>query len=326
MAPDHIAFSLEHKDGDRFFERIHAVVLFVGLLREQHEIAHAYAVPVLKDLVIPVLDVVVDAVEDAARVAARRSHPEDVVISPLDIQIVLVIHQKVHDPVRVLAAVKDIPENVELVDRKPLGQSTERDNELVRAVGIDDRFEDLLVIQRLIVVLVLLRVHQLIDDESEFIRHRFTDFGPCIFGREEPCQKDQPVQDLQIPGPRDRSALLHSLELLDGIIDQRAEFRPLLLRHGIPEDQLDFFADHARAVVHDMLEGLILPVDITQEVFCSFRQVQDRLEIDDLRERRSAVRKFPGKKMQYFNVFGYHWCFSSYCCITVKSHNILIIV
>ena len=53
--------------------------------------------------------------------SGRSPHPEDVVISPLDIQR-MIIHETVHNPVSSRSAVIDIPDHMEMVDGQPLDQ------------------------------------------------------------------------------------------------------------------------------------------------------------------------------------------------------------
>ena len=80
-----------------------------------------------------------------------------------------------------LAAVKYIPENVQTVHGKPLCQSTERHNEIVSALCVHNGVQDLGVIERPVVVLVLLGVQQFVNDKGEFLRHSPAHLGPGIF-------------------------------------------------------------------------------------------------------------------------------------------------
>ena len=219
---DQLPLQLKDQHGDRLLERIHPLFMGIGLFRKQHQVSHTDAVSVFQDLVVAIFDIVVDANEDAGRVARRGSHPQNVVIAPLNIELVLVAHQQVHDQVRVLAPVENIAQNVQAVHKQPLCQSTERHDEIIRALRVHDGLQDLGVITRAIVVLILLGVQQLVDDEGEFLRHGLADFGAGILGRRVAGQFDQPVQHLPVQKTRDLSALLHPLQFFHRIIDQRA--------------------------------------------------------------------------------------------------------
>ena len=181
MPLDQLPFQFEDQDRDRFFERVHALFLGIGLLSEQYQIAHTDAVAVLQNLVVAVFNVIVDADEDAGRIACRGAHPQDIVIAPLYIQLVLIIHQKIHDQIRVLSPVKYISENVQTVHSQPLCQSTERHNEIVRALRVHNGIQDLGVIESAVVILIFLRVQQLVNDEGEFLRHSPAHLGTGIF-------------------------------------------------------------------------------------------------------------------------------------------------
>ncbi|EJW96034.1 hypothetical protein EVA_15854 [gut metagenome] len=67
----------------------------------------------------------------AAVVARSRSHPENIVISPLDVEVVIVA-QRIHNDMRSRSAVVDIPHNVQRVDGEPLNQVTHRNDKIIR--------------------------------------------------------------------------------------------------------------------------------------------------------------------------------------------------
>ena len=103
--------------------------------------------------------------------AARRAHPQDIVVAPFYVD-AGVLYQQFDDLVRRIAAVKDVADDMQTVYRQPLDQLSQRDH---KAVGVDtqDGLEDLIVISYLIVVLVGLGVHQLVDDVRKVLRHGF---------------------------------------------------------------------------------------------------------------------------------------------------------
>ena len=90
--------------------------------------------------------------EDAHRAAGRRPHPDNVMVAPLDIDIM--VHKKlVKDAVRPRAAVIKIAQDVQLVNGKVLDDFTEPDDIGVGPLIPQDGVNDLAVIQILVMIL-----------------------------------------------------------------------------------------------------------------------------------------------------------------------------
>ena len=104
-----------------------------------------------------------------------------------------------------LAAVENVSDDVETVHSQTLGKFAEGRDEIIRTLRIQDRIQDLRVIERAVVVLVLLRVHELVDDEGELLRHGPADLVARILGGDEPGQLDQPLQKLLVDPPAECS-------------------------------------------------------------------------------------------------------------------------
>ena len=98
---------------------------------------------------------------DQGAAAGGGAHPEDVVVAPLDVHVV-VLHQVVQDHVRARAAVEDIAYQVQLVHH-PLDHVRQRPDQAVRLVDLDDRRDDVLEIIVLFRVPAV-RLEQLLDD------------------------------------------------------------------------------------------------------------------------------------------------------------------
>ena len=84
---------------------------------------HVDAVAILQDIHVAVAGADADDVADAAQLSCCRSHPENIVIAPLDVQGV-VLHQLVHNNMGAWAAVKDIAHDMQMVHNQPLNQLT----------------------------------------------------------------------------------------------------------------------------------------------------------------------------------------------------------
>ena len=303
MAVEQLSLCLEHQHGDGLFKRVHNIVRQISLLREQHQGPHADPVAVLQHFIVSIFDVVINTVHDAAEIARSGAHPQGIVVAPLDVELILVLPEQIHDLVRVFAPVKDIAQNVQPVYCQTLRQLTEGNDEIIRAFRIQDRIIDPGVVERPVVILVLLGVQKLIDNKSKLLRHGFSDPGTGVFGGQISCQFHQPVKDLLILLPVDPAPGMHPRQFLPGIIDQGAELRLLARRHRISKDQLHLLPDHTGAVVQNVFESLIFSVRVTQKMLCPLGKVHDRLQVDDLCEGCPAVRIILGQQFQYFSVF-----------------------
>lgn len=78
-----------------------------------------------------VTDIIAQDIGDAGSIAGSRTHPEDVVIAPLDIQ-GMVMHERIHDLVGMSAAVVNIADNVQVVDGQPFDEIGQSVDELPR--------------------------------------------------------------------------------------------------------------------------------------------------------------------------------------------------
>ena len=97
------------------FEKLTRIVSvnFFGEGRQRPQID---AVAHLQHVKIVVADVHAQQIGDTGPVAGRRAHPHDVVVAPLKIHIVIV-HEKVQDLIRMRASIKDIADDMQLIDR-----------------------------------------------------------------------------------------------------------------------------------------------------------------------------------------------------------------
>jgi len=183
VAEDHLALELEEDDRDRLLDRVHAVVLAVGLLGEHGELAQAHAVGVLEDLQAVVVHVVADHGGQTGCGAGGRAHPHDVVVAPLDVDGV-VGAQAIDDAVGARPAVEDVADEVQVVDGEAFDQRGERADEVVGAAGVDDRADDALMVGQALLVLVGGGVEQLIDDVGVLDRHGLADLRARVGARE----------------------------------------------------------------------------------------------------------------------------------------------
>ena len=100
------------------------LVRVVGLTGENSERAQIETVAVLKKIEIVILYRNADNVRDECTAARCRTYPRNVVISPLDIDVVH-FHQLIENNIGARSAVKNVADYVELVDGKRLYQLAE---------------------------------------------------------------------------------------------------------------------------------------------------------------------------------------------------------
>ena len=78
-------------------------------------------------LQVAILHGIVENGGDADRAAGRSPHPENIVVAPFDIH-GMMIHQPIQNHVRMGAAVKNIADDMQTVDRHALNQVAQGDN------------------------------------------------------------------------------------------------------------------------------------------------------------------------------------------------------
>ena len=180
MAKDRLSLGL----GDQHVDRLHhggVGISLVGALREELQLPEGDGVAALQDTDVVVTHIVPHHVGDAGVAAAGCTHPEDVVVAPLDIQGVI-IHQEVDDLVRVGTSVKQVTDDMEMIHCEALDQIRQCLNELIAVLDPDDGVQDALVICLLVVPFIRKRMEQLVDYVGELLRHGFSHFGAGVLG------------------------------------------------------------------------------------------------------------------------------------------------
>ncbi len=156
-----------------------AVVIRVGAHRQIRQRNQIDAVIILQRVEIAVLRADADHIGDARRVAGGRTHPQDIVIAPLDVHRVI-IHQAVHDGGRSRSSVKDVAHDVQVIDDQPLNQLAQGDDKIFRPVNANNRGNDFIIIVFLIGKIDAL-IDQFLDDVGEIFRQRLAHLGTGVF-------------------------------------------------------------------------------------------------------------------------------------------------
>ena len=304
MPENQLSLRLEHHHIDGFDHGLRRRAL-VGLFGKELQAAKRNAGAALQDTNVVVAHIVPDDIRDAGLIARGSAHPEHIVIAPLDVERG-VVEQELNDFIGVGAAVKKVADNVQVIHRETLDERRERDNELIAVLNADDRVQNALVVGKLVAVLVRQSVQQLIDDIAEFFRHRLSDLGARILRGEHARNFNHVPEGLAVPLRRNSALVVQALQRLLRIVNQRAQ-RPLfgIVQH-IRKNHLNFFANHTRAVVHDMQKGIVLAVNVAHEVLGALREIHNRREVDNLRAYGLACREFLCQQTQIFPLFLIH--------------------
>ena len=77
--------------------------------------------------------------------------------------------------------------------------------------------------------------------------------------------------------------MLYLLQFLFRIVDQGAEFTLILFTQGIAEEFVHLTLDITRCIFQYVQKGLILAVNVSEKMLCAFRQIENSLQIDNLR-------------------------------------------
>ena len=142
-----------------------ARVVAIGLHGEGGERHEVYAVAVFERCEVGVAQRQANDVADASLVACQRSHPQHVVVAPLNVPTV-VTGKGVHDDVGSLTTVVDVAEDVELVNGELLYDVADRYNEIVGPSGRDNGVDDAVDVGCLVGIVGGL-VKQLLYDVAE---------------------------------------------------------------------------------------------------------------------------------------------------------------
>ena len=175
---------------------------------------------------------------------------------------------------------------MQVVDGQALDEGGEGHDEVVRCLRPHYRGDDLLVVLVAARLALARRVEELVDDVGVGDRHGLTDLGARVQAAQAPRKPHQEEQRVGVPLVARLARLVHAAELLLRIVDEGAEAGALSASKLGREQAVHLLADDPRAVVEDVQERLVLAVDVAHEVLGALGEVENRLEVDDLGERR----------------------------------------
>ena len=261
------------------------------------------AVAVLQHVEVVVAGRQTDDVGDRGRVAGRGTHPEDVVVAPLDV-VAVVLRQRVEDDVRPGPAVEDVADDVQAVDRQPLDHVAHGDDEGVGPADRDDRVQDAVEVVLLGGARRVRLVEQLLDHVGEVGRQHLAHLRAGVLHRDGAAYLRELVERHLVPVVQVGFARLDEPELLLRIVDQRAQLAHLRLAQRVVEHLVHLLPDDPRGVLQHVAEGFVLPVEVRQEVFGPLREVQDGFQVDDLGACIGNGRELLGQQSEILQVGG----------------------
>ena len=190
----------------------------------------------------------------------------------------------VHNDFGTGSPVENIAHDMEGIDYKPLYKIANGADTLVGPTGGNDSGNDSVDIGLLVRVDLRL-VQQLLQDIRKFGRKRFADFRSGIFRRYVLAHTYQLVHGNAIPVDHIFFFFLDKFEFLFGIIDEGTQLFHFAFAQSLSENFFDFAAYRSRCIFQHMEECLVFSVQVGQEVFRTFGQIENGFEVDDLGAR-----------------------------------------
>ena len=219
-------------------------------------------------------------------------------IAPLEIHVIK-SEERIENDLRAGSAVKEVAEDMDAVNGKPLDEITKSDDKVTRPLRGDDRGDDSVIV-RLFVLDLLLFAEQLLDDVLVVVRELLSDAGSGIFGCNAPIHPNKAVDGGLVPVVEVLFRCLDLREFLRRIVNEHR--KRLFFLHGQRafELLLDLLANRPRTVLQNVQKGFIFAMNVGNEVFRSLGQIEYRREVDDLRCSIRRCRKLNRESFQIF--------------------------
>ena len=177
----------------------------------------ADAVPALNHVQVGVFQAVVEDVCNAGFAARGGTHPQDVVVAPLDVHAV-VLFQQVHNHIGQGPRSKISPTTWRWSTASRL-ISVARAMMKASARSMSTMVSMIFVVVLLLVAGVVVGVQQLIDDVGKIAGQGFAHLGTGVFGGDPPADFNEPVKGHPVPLVEVGHLLFDLLQLLFRVID-----------------------------------------------------------------------------------------------------------
>ena len=252
-------------------------VLLDGKGGQRHEVD---AVTVFERAVVAIPHRHANDIGHAAVVAGGRAHPQNIVVAPLYIDVVIGA-ELVHDDFGAGTAVEDVAHDMQGVDDQPLYEVADGTDAGIGPAGGDDGGDDAVDISLLVGVYLRL-VQQLLQDVREFGRQGFAHFGAGVLRGDVLAHAYELVHRDAVPVGHVFFLLLDEFKFLLGIVNQGTKFLDFALTQGLAEDFFDFATHRTRCVFEHMEECFIFTVEVGEKMFRTFGQVENGFKVDNL--------------------------------------------
>ena len=147
-------------------------------------------------------------------------------------------------------------------------------------------------------------MEQLVDDIGIFLRKSSSYLGSGVLGGYRLADQYQTHDGFLTPLIKIQLRIfLLSLDFRICIIHQCSQFFPFLPGQIRSEDLFDMRADHTGSTLEHMDKRLMLPVQVTEKIFRSLRQRQDRVAVYDFLCCRFYIRIFLGQMSQQVLIY-----------------------
>ena len=225
---------------------------------------------------------------DAGVASGGSSHPERVVVAPLDVEVVA-CQQVVHDDVCSRSAVEDVAQDVQLVDAQLVYDVADGHDEVACLPCLNDGFDDASDVSLLVVVARVL-VEKFLYDVGKLRGQGFAHLAAGVFAAHRPTDLYELHQgSCVVVGEVVVGSFLYHFESLLGVVDEGAEVAHHVVGERLSEEVAHLSLDVAAGVSQDVEEGFVLSVYVGHEVFRAFRQAEDGFEVDDFGAGAFAV-------------------------------------
>ena len=201
-----------------------------------------------------------------------------------------------------MMSARDVPHDVHVVHRHTLDDGGHRLDEPVGLAQVDDGGDDVLVVVPL-VRLVVVGVEQLVDDVGVVLGEGLAHLGPGVLGGHPPADLNEAVEGDAVPLVHILICFVELLQLVLRVVDEGAQLVPVRLGDGGGVQVVHLLLDDAGAGVQNVEKGLVLPVEVGDEVLRALGQVQNGLEVDDLAAGRLYRGVLLGQELQIAQFF-----------------------
>ena len=153
-----------------------------------------------------------------------------------------------------------------MVHNQALDEIAHGNDKILRPVDVDDGGDDIFIVFPLVVVLII-GVDELVNDVGILLGHGLADLGAGVLGGGHPAHVNEAVQGDSVPLVHFRLiAGVNFLQLFRRIVNKGGQLVPVGLGHTGGEELIHLLPHHAGGAVEDVLKGLVLPVNIGDEV------------------------------------------------------------